>query len=225
MPDPDQTDCKQIAEMLGAFRDMELSVDEADMVESHLSDCAQCKQELAAIEMVVARLQALPQAPVKDFADLIEARILATSAAAPQPEAHTADLRSAKNSVTVVVTSPAPLVNLQPAAAAQADNVVPLVKTSARPGSRFSVRALMAVAAALCMGLIAASTLVTRPPAEIAQAPAVSAGSTAGKKLETDRGGAPLSDDIVALYDEDAGNNVSEAGISTNEDGLYAIKM
>jgi hypothetical protein len=83
---------------------------------------------------------------------------------------------------------------------------------------------MVAVAALLLLGFVAATTLSPKPPTEIAQAPVVSA-QFPDKRLEADKGTAPVSEDIVALYDEEGGNNVSDVGISTNEDGLYAIKM
>lgn len=80
-----ELDCRQCLEMLDAFHDMELSTDEAARVEMHLSDCSQCRLELAEIEKVVASLQALPAVEMKrDLADIIESKIVAADIAQPQ---------------------------------------------------------------------------------------------------------------------------------------------
>ncbi len=159
-----------------------------------------CRQELAAIEMVVSTLKSLPEVPSRDFADAIEARIKAG-----------ADTISSGDQVR----QPAPAV---------ADNVRPFV----RAFRRSPVRSMAWAAAVLLLGFAAATTLAPGPT-EVAQLPTPASITASAqfpdKRLESDKGAAPLSDDIVALYDEDGGNNVSDVGLSTNEDGLYAIKM
>ncbi len=232
MQDPNQTDCKDIAEMLGAFRDMELTADESHMVEAHLVGCPPCKAELAAIEVVVAKLQSLPELPVLDFADAIEARILAGAAAANSQANQSMSEPGMPSKVVDLQRKAADIQNSEPgqiekpdqipALAVVADNVRPFAPVA----RRFSVRALVAVAAIVLFGLVAAATMVPRPAAQVAESAAVSADSQlASKKIELDKTGVAVSDDIVALYDEEGANNASDAGISTNEDGLYAIKM
>lgn len=203
MPEPNKLDCTQIAELLGAFRDMELTLPEVEIVEAHLETCPQCRKELEAIEMVVASLKSLPELPTRDFADAIEARI--------------------NKSQEAIVGAEQPK---QPVLAVVKDNVRPLVA----PARRSPVRAMALAAALLLCGLMAATTLAPKST-EVAQLPThtadvVTASATfPDKRLEADKGAAPLSDDIVALYDEDGSSSVTDAGLSTNEDGLYAIKM
>jgi len=215
MSDQSKIDCSQVAEMLDAFHDMELELAEAEMVEEHLADCAACRRELDAIEKVVASLKSLPEVPVKDFADAIEARIL-SQAVAPQIEAATEpvlkavslDDQSGRPALTVVSNK---------------DNVRSL---HAAP-RRSSKLMLVAAAAALLCGMVALSSLGPKAPTEIATAPVapVSDIQTASSSGSSVRSVTPMSEDVVALYDEEGGNNVSDVGISTNEDGLYAIKM
>lgn len=204
MQDQDQKDCQQISELLSAFLDMELSLEEVEMVENHLTGCEKCKQDLAAIEMVVDKLKSLPEIPARDFAEAIEARIMAAPAAPKEQEQ-------------------------KPALVALPDNVRTIAPASSKGSVKAfgRVKALAAVAAVALFGLVAAANMVPRPAADLAQTPrsVVVASHAPNSRLESDKGGAPLNDDIVALYDEEGGNSVSDAGISTNEDGLYAIKM
>jgi len=189
--------------MLGAFRDMELTLDEAELVESHLSACAGCRAELEEIEKVVAALQSLSEVPVKDFADAIETRInqrLALEAAEQKP-----------------------ILSIVP------NNV------RALPARSSSSRSVWAAAAILLVGFVAAATLAPRPAVEVAQVnlPVQSSHTASvaydpvhrGPARSAAKAAGPQAEDMVALYDEESTNNVTDVGISTNEDGLYAIKM
>jgi len=210
MQDPDKLDCAQAAEMLDAFHDMELEMADAERVEAHLANCSACRRELESIEKIVASLKALPELPTKDFADAIEARILSQAAATPQAE-------------TVAAPIAEPVAPLEPARpvltlVSNKDNVRSLSTAPRR--SRFLA---VAAAAVLLGGVLVISALGPKAPTEIARAPVapVSDIQTASSTVSI----SPLSEDVVALYDEEGGNNVSDVGISTNEDGLYAIKM
>ncbi|MBS2010491.1 MAG: zf-HC2 domain-containing protein [Cyanobacteria bacterium SZAS TMP-1] len=199
MQDPNKLDCTQVTEMLDAFRDMELELAEAEMVEAHLQNCADCSRELEAIERVVASLKSLPEVPVKDFADAIEARILAQSNTAPAAESPTLSLVSDKDNVRSLHQSP----------------------------RRVSCLMLVAAAVLVLCGVIGLNSFAPQKPAEVARLPETDKSNfaTASHNLNTEEATAPLAEDVVALYDEDGGSNVSDVGISTNEDGLYAIKM
>ncbi|MBS1997645.1 MAG: zf-HC2 domain-containing protein [Cyanobacteria bacterium SZAS LIN-2] len=199
MQDPNKLDCTQVTEMLDAFRDMELELAEAEMVEAHLQNCADCSRELEAIEQVVASLKSLPEVPVKDFADAIEARILAQSNTAPASERPTLSLLSDKDNVRSLHQSP----------------------------RRVSRVMLVAAAVLVLCGVIGLNSFAPQKPSEVARLPEThkSNFATASHNLNTEEAAAPLAEDVVALYDEDGGSNVSDVGISTNEDGLYAIKM
>jgi len=217
MQDQDKLDCNQAAEMLDAFHDMELEMADVERVEAHLADCPACRRELEAIAKVVASLKALPEVPTRDFADAIEARILSQSAAAISPSDSHSEVQPE------VVTAPVagqsrPALSL----VSNKDNVRSI--TTAPRRSR-----LLAVAAAavLLVGVLAMSALAPKSPSEIASVPVapVSDIQTASSSGSSEKSISPLSEDVVALYDEEGGNNVSDVGISTNEDGLYAIKM
>ncbi|MBS1991416.1 MAG: zf-HC2 domain-containing protein [Cyanobacteria bacterium SZAS LIN-3] len=199
MQDPNKLDCTQVTEMLDAFRDMELELAEAEMVEAHLQNCADCSRELEAIERVVASLKSLPEVPVKDFADAIEARILAQSNTAPAAESPTLSLVSDKDNVRSLHQSP----------------------------RRVSRLMLVAAAVLVLCGVIGLNSFAPQKPSEVARLPETDKSNfaTASHNLNTEEATAPLAEDVVALYDEDGGSNVSDVGISTNEDGLYAIKM
>jgi hypothetical protein len=238
MQEPNQTNCTQVAEMLDAFRDMELELSEMEIVETHLAVCPMCRKELEAIEMVVASLKSLPELPVKDFADAIEARINERL----KSESLAAEMRTSEKLTSEKLISEKLISekliseklikegqNKQPTLAVVEGNV----RSFASP-SRLSpvrVRTMLAVAALLLCGFVAAITLAPKPVievAEVAQGPGVTANpaqSPDKRLVEADKGAAPLSEDIVALYDEEGSNNVSDVGIRTNEDGLYAIKM
>ena len=65
--------CKDMKELISAYRDAELDGDEHRRVDEHLASCSNCRDELAAVESAVQSLRSL--APVKlsmDFADDIE---------------------------------------------------------------------------------------------------------------------------------------------------------
>jgi hypothetical protein len=152
--------------------------------------------------MVVASLRSLPDLPSQDFADLIEARINQSNATVvvEAPAASQAALSFSGSGLTPV-----------------GNNVVAFAKP--RPG----LIALAAVAAIMLFGLVAHFSLTPQGPVEVAQTPKTAPGPL--QKLESDKNSVPMTDDIVALYDEEGSGNGSDVGISTNEDGLYAIKL
>jgi anti-sigma factor RsiW len=76
MNDVKDDNCKDMKELLSAYRDAELDADEHRRVEEHLGSCANCREELAAVESAVKSLRRL--APVelsRDFAEDIESII------------------------------------------------------------------------------------------------------------------------------------------------------
>ncbi|MBU6452031.1 MAG: zf-HC2 domain-containing protein [Cyanobacteria bacterium REEB67] len=207
MSDLNKANCQQVSEMLGAFRDMELDLADVETVESHLLVCPSCREDLAAIEKVVASLQSLPDLPSRDFADLIEARINgAVNGAVSVQMAPVISAAPAEENVA----APAALVPV-------GGNVVAF----SRPRPRLV--AFAAAATILLFGLVAQFSLSPQGPVEVAQAPKPVV--THLQKLESDKSSVPMTDDIVALYDEEGSGNGTDVGISTNEDGLYAIKL
>jgi anti-sigma factor RsiW len=208
MSDLNKANCQQISEMLGAFRDMELDLADVETVESHLLVCPSCRQELAAIEKVVASLQSLPDLPSRDFADLIEARIIGGVKSGP---------------ALAVVPEPVatPFVAEVTPASSGLASVGGNVVAFSRPRSRLV--GFAAAAAILLFGLVVQFSLSPQGPVEVAQAPRLVVAPI--RKLESDKNSVPMTDDIVALYDEEGSGNGTDVGISTNEDGLYAIKL
>ena len=205
MSDLNKANCQQVSELLGAFRDMELDLADVETVESHLLVCPSCREDLAAIEKVVASLQSLPDLPSRDFADLIEARI--------------------NGAVTGAVSvQMAPVVSAAPAEenVAAPAGLVP-VGSNVVAFSRPRPRLVAFAAAILLFGLVAQFSLSPQSPVEVAQTPKPVV--THLQKLESDKSSVPMTDDIVALYDEEGSGNGTDVGISTNEDGLYAIKL
>ena len=212
MSELNKSNCSQISEMLGAFRDMELDLNEVEVVENHLEHCPTCTKELASIEMVVATIKSLPDFPTKDFADAIEARILTQTQQTVAPQSSLVVVGDKNN----VVAFPSKTVSAS--ASRSAAKLVPH-----RHYQTWSV-----AAAALILGLVAQVSLSNLSASvnfnknvEVAQV----INSSAPKKLESDKTGMPISDDIVALYDEEGASSASDAGITTNEDGLYALKL
>lgn len=70
MKDSGINNCKEVEELISAYRDNELSTDERKMVDDHLPSCAKCRDELQAIDRVARSLKTLPQAELgRDLAD------------------------------------------------------------------------------------------------------------------------------------------------------------
>jgi anti-sigma factor RsiW len=205
MTDLTQTKCENIRELLSAFLDMELTLSEVELVEAHLERCPACVNELAALERVIASVRSLPKLESRDFADDIEQRINT----------------QIKSQAEVSQATVAPVAN----------NVLPFKSPKASSTKKRQKLVLVAAAASIVLfGLVAQVSLHPQGPVEIAQFPTQHQSHIiqAEHKLDMDGGAAstaPTSDDIVALYDEESGNNSADVGISTNEDGLYAIKL
>ena len=94
--------CKQMEEALDAYYDLELSPEEAEAVELHLTDCTSCSAKLADIDMVVGQLKSLPAVEWSgDLSDAIEARIRAQSDSKSEVAAEPESSPSANNVVAL----------------------------------------------------------------------------------------------------------------------------
>ncbi len=72
----DFRECDYARELLSAYRDGELDASEQASVEDHLKECTACQEELESVESVVRSLKALPSVSLtKDFSADIEALI------------------------------------------------------------------------------------------------------------------------------------------------------
>ena len=62
-------------ELLSAYLDDQLRVDDQERLERHLRDCSECRRELARLRQTVALLQAMPRVPVPRAFTLSEAQV------------------------------------------------------------------------------------------------------------------------------------------------------
>lgn len=88
--------CKDMKELISAYRDAELDANEHRRVEEHLASCSDCRNELAAVESAVQSLKTL--SPVRlsvDFADDIEAILKRAEAGAVKPDGEAVSAGSA----------------------------------------------------------------------------------------------------------------------------------
>ncbi|MBY0359040.1 MAG: zf-HC2 domain-containing protein [Candidatus Obscuribacterales bacterium] len=69
--------CRQIVELLDAYRDNELSGSEQTQVKNHLDACSNCRKELESINRLINDLQSLPiKTPAVDIVDKLDLSIL-----------------------------------------------------------------------------------------------------------------------------------------------------
>ena len=92
MNDSRGDNCKDMRELLSAYHDAELDSSERAQVEEHLSGCADCREELAAVQSVVSSLKSLPTVSLsKDYSADIESLLKRAAAAAEPGERQTDD--------------------------------------------------------------------------------------------------------------------------------------
>ncbi len=207
MENQSSTSCSAISEALDAYLDLELSPDEAQNVESHLANCSACERRLAEIESLVAKLKTLPE-PVlsRDLADSIESRIRAN-------EINNLETVSADNSANTVSDL----------------NAFRQKKEERAKKAPSLLRPLLTAVAALALLVGGASFVLNKQDNLVATNPDRQAvtKTAAGRSAVSSAN----ADDLIAEYDDIVGDGVNDFGgvnnygLSTNEDGLYAIKL
>jgi anti-sigma factor RsiW len=252
MQEPNSDKCQSVFELLDAYLDTELSTEEAAAVEAHLAECGDCSERLRELKSLVEKLNHLPEVPMpRDLSSSIEAKIAALSAVV---STNIVELPSGKNVMPFPVKYAAlcavaaavlffvignfshtgkPALDNPPVEASkpqsdlrssfhlkQAHEVSP-VTLAGKPEVQ---EAATAVKAPETASNKAASGEV--PAEEVAVVPGNSEGEkhNSGKEgkhsLESASGG-----DLIAEYSELSSDGSEDYGISTNEDGLYAIKL
>ncbi|MDX1989907.1 MAG: zf-HC2 domain-containing protein [Candidatus Obscuribacter sp.] len=239
-------DCPQIEEELDAYLDMELDDQRAEAIEQHLAVCGDCTGRLEELSALVSKLQALPEPPLpRDFGDLVEARIKATAQA---QEIAPAELAAPVQAGTAKVFQfPRPLL----VAAAALALVVVGATFFGSPSSKAPIATVpdksatqVAEKPALPVNVPQAvehrqesSPAVAEKAVAPAPAPAFKPSDTPhlvaqsqGKSVPSLTSPAPLAvsqpaPELIAEYDDIVGDGIDDYGISTNEDGLYAIKL
>lgn len=241
-------DCPQIEEELDAYLDMELDDQRAEAIEQHLAVCGDCTGRLDELSALVSKLQALPEPPLpRDFGDLVEARIKATEQA---QEIAPAELAAPVQAGTAKVFQfPRPLL----VAAAALALVVVGATFFGSPSTKAPIAAVpdksvtqVAEKPALPVNVPEAVEHRQEPSPAVAEkavapapvpAPAFKPSDTPhlvaqsqGKSVPLLTSTAPLAvsqpaPELIAEYDDIVGDGIDDYGISTNEDGLYAIKL
>ena len=238
-------DCPQIEEELDAYLDMELDDQRAEAIEQHLALCGDCSRRLEELSALVSKLQALPEPPLpRDFGDLVEARIKATEQAqeiAPAEVAAPTPTGTAR-----VLRFPRPLLAAAAALALVVIGATFLGSPSPKaPIANAPQQPLHQVAekTALPVPLPQAAQVRQEPSAAVAEkpvvakAPVISPKETSALVAQSQTKPVPQSakadpvvvsqaaPELIAEYDDIVGDGIDDYGISTNEDGLYAIKL
>jgi anti-sigma factor RsiW len=227
------SDCEVIVPLLDCYHDNEIDDAERLEVETHLAKCAACTKELANIASLVKKLATLP--PVRaeiDFADRIEQQILAQQSASVSPT-------SISQSQKVV-----PISNAKKWLAAVAAVVV-----LALIGLQMTNTAYHGVSVA--SGDLPEGAQIAVEPAPEAQEHLTTGKSQVGAKTDKPKESNQISpahsnrmrsanvkvaefdgvidvnqkQNLVAISNPVQNNIAEELGITTDEDGLYAIKM
>lgn len=237
-------DCPQIEEELDAYLDMELDDQRAEAIEQHLALCGDCSRRLEELSALVSRLQSLPEPPLpRDFGDMVEARIKAT---APAQEIAPAEVAAPVQAGTAKVFQfPRPLL----VAAAALALVVIGATFLGSPSPKAPVASVppplhqVAEKTALPVPLPQAAERRQEPSAAVAEKPVVATAPVTSPKetpalvAQSQTKPVPQSakpspvvvsqaaPELIAEYDDIVGDGIDDFGISTNEDGLYAIKL
>lgn len=223
-----KSNCEDFQELLDAYFDKELGQEESRLVEDHLNHCSYCLGQLADLKNLMGHLQSLPQ-PVcpRDFSELIEKRILAQaqsdSVGPTVKEGQLLHLRASRwlwlaagllligLCFTVAWQKPEGHMAQAPSGLTQTSvaSPVPELQIAALPQERDKrvVPAPGGKVPHLKRKPEIAATIrrPVMPNEMIAVSPTVAG--------------------VVALYDDELYEDGSNLGISTNEDGLYAIKL
>jgi hypothetical protein len=223
-----KSNCEDFQELLDAYFDKELGQEESRLVEDHLTRCSDCQGQWADLKNLMGHLASLPQ-PVcsRDFSELIEKRILAEAQAdIARPAVKEGQLLHLRASrwlwlaagllliglcFTVAWQKPESQMAQAPSDVRETPVAPPVEKLqiASLPQER-GKRALLAPGSKV-------PNLKRKPEIAVTlRRPVVPNESTAVS---------PTVAGVVALYDDELYEDGSNLGISTNEDGLYAIKL
>lgn len=252
MQEPNLDKCQSVFELLDAYLDTELSTEETAAVEAHLAECGDCSERLRQLKSLVEKLNQLPEVPMpRDLSSAIEAKITALSAVKntkivelPSTKyvvpfavkfaalsavaaavlffvvgnlSHTG--KSALDNPPVEASKPQSALR-SPANLKQAPEVSPVtlaVKPEAQEAA-IAVRAPEAASNKTAAGEVPAEEVALLPVNSGAEKHNL--GKEGKHSLESASGG-----DLIAEYSELSSDGSEDYGISTNEDGLYAIKL
>lgn len=258
MNDSRGDNCKDMRELLSAYHDAELDSEERLAVQAHLESCADCREELAAVESVVKSLKTLPAVTLsKDFSMDIESLI-------KRSEAETAKQQAPAETKVVPISRSKPVLWLAAAAVVVMLMVatyfgttgggVPIVAVgggTSQPTVAKDVTPQVPEAASQEKPLIADSEvtpaivppevnpdqpIVGEQPAaignhrvkeEISKPVAVAVKKTAPQPVHVIHVDDLADNQALLAFSElnEDENAYENSGISTDEDGLYAIKM
>lgn len=246
--------CDKFIPLLDAYHDGELNDSEKNSVDEHLHECSACSAQLTGVSRLVATLKAIPPVQMRDdFADKFEARLLQEKPAVTLAKSNVISGRfvlaaataaafvlcvcasqlffrhdAAPNEVAAVSQPPVNQVSktLQAeelAAVPSRDDHIPGVNSGVRAGEEGSA------------GKVTPTEKQSVAPGDSMRKRGVLAGArtavaseAAGKAdqpIASDANNAAPKHSLVALYEPEANSIPEELGISTDEDGLYAIKM
>jgi len=259
MNTPKDDNCKDMKELLSAYRDAELDAAERSQVEVHLGSCEACREELAAVESVVMSLKKLPPLKLeRDFADDIES-IIKRAESQEEPAAEKDNVvkfeRKSKKGLWIAAAAAVSVFLMvagyigtnggsTPTIAVKPDSkVVSPVESTSQPAVEVATQTIpdnevvgpdVAPVENKPADVVPANVVATEkpkvsPPQVIASTPKQEAVPIA--PVRTTKASPVYLDDLsdnealVALSDMDEDYDDFYGGISTDEDGLYAIKM
>jgi hypothetical protein len=222
------SDCEVIVPLLDCYHDNEIEDAERLEVDRHLVNCAACNMELANIASLVKKLAALT--PVRaeiDFADLVEKQILVeqsvlASSASNKQSQNVVSISSAKKwlaAVAAVVVLA--LIGLQMTSTAHHS-------VSVASGDLPEVRSIETQDAPDQASNVQEQVKTDKPKELNEIAPAHSNRIRIANVKEAAFDGAldiNQKQNLVAITNPVQNNIAEELGITTDEDGLYAIKM
>jgi len=235
-------------ERLEAFRDGELERSEAARIEQHVSECQSCFAEVSAVDEIASCLSRLPKAQLKrdiadNFQQILQERKTKQkdNVVAPKRGFYIA---AAAAAILLMVFAGRNIVQNafnQQTVATRDESLPtkPLVADQATPDQR-EIERKHPAANTIATGKepLAVPSKDTSKQGLPEEAPKVVAKKVAPLVLEPDKQSnqTPVAEqpfvknqitqgrDLVALYDDD-NNLADDLGFSTDEDGLYAIKL
>lgn len=240
-------DCQQLEDTLDAYFDLELDAVQAEVVELHLAGCASCTARLADIEKVVTQIKSLPDVPMsRDLSSAIEAKILSQGTQVRESSADSvvtfAPKSKSKTHLYWMASAAAVLalcfsatqfkpqvatnkVSPQADAGVVADNQLPVVKgSSPEPKASMSskIEAPTKIAAS---EKVKAPIVAKKIDSSFAKEKMLPEFGKVGHNHDIIQNHVSDKESVIAFYEYENTDNASDLGISTNEDGLYAIKL
>lgn len=201
------SDCNKVEPLLDAFLDNELAKEEIKLVSSHLGHCKNCQTRVAETKLLVGKVKQLPLLTLPSALDCDWDALLAK----------TAGNRSSKQ----------PHVGLWPAAALVASVVLLLIVqrllldgAATRSATQSQSREGILINGQNCQGN--SQTALSKQSSPIALGPNMrQAVREEGAKEHL----ASSFEDLLASDPAESSSFSEEVGISTDEDGLYALKL